>query len=98
MKLWKRLLALGLSASLCLALAACQNGEADPSGSPDPSASPADPSASPSADIQVDLTQTMFEFASGLKDGDTALTVNGGTANIAIGETAVPVPGVVTLT
>lgn len=27
MKLWKRLLALGLSASLCLALAACQNGE-----------------------------------------------------------------------
>ena len=77
MKLWKRLLALGLSASLCLALAACQNGEADPSGSPDPSASPADPSASPSADIQVDLTQTMFEFASGLKDGDTALTVNG---------------------
>lgn len=77
MKLWKRLLALGLSASLCLALTACQNGEADPSGSPDPSASPADPSASPSADIQVDLTQTMFEFASGLKDGDTALTVNG---------------------
>ena len=77
MKLWKRLLALGLSASLCLALAACQNGEADPSGSPDPSAAPADPSASPSADIQVDLTQTMFEFASGLKDGDTALTVNG---------------------
>ena len=77
MKLLKRLLALGLSASLCLALAACQNGEADPSGSPDPSASPADPSASPSADIQVDLTQTMFEFASGLKDGDTALTVNG---------------------
>ena len=77
MKLWKRLLALGLSASLCLALAAGQNGEADPSGSPDPSASPADPSASPSADIQVDLTQTMFEFASGLKDGDTALTVNG---------------------
>lgn len=77
MKLWKRLLALGLSASLCLALAACQNGEADPSGSPDPSASLADPSASPSADIQVDLTQTMFEFASGLKDGDTALTVNG---------------------
>ena len=77
MKLWKRLLALGLSASLCLALAACQNGEADPSGSPDPSASPADPSASPSADIQVDLTQTMFEFASGLKDGDTAVTVNG---------------------
>ena len=40
----------------------------------------------------------MFEFASGLKDRDTALTVNGGTANIAIGETAVPVPGVVTLT
>lgn len=77
MKLLKRLLALGLSASLCLALTACQNGEADPSGSPDPSASPADPSASPSADIQVDLTQTMFEFASGLKDGDTALTVNG---------------------
>ena len=77
MKLLKRLLARGLSASLCLALAACQNGEADPSGSPDPSASPADPSASPSADIQVDLTQTMFEFASGLKDGDTALTVNG---------------------
>ena len=77
MKLWKRLLALGLSASLCLALAACQTGGADPSGSPDPSASPADPSASPSADIQVDLTQTMFEFASGLKDGDTALTVNG---------------------
>ena len=28
----------------------------------------------------------------------SALTVNGGTANIAIGETAVPVPGVVTLT
>ena len=51
--------------------------DSTPSGSPDPSASPADPSASPSADIQVDLTQTMFEFASGLKDGDTALTVNG---------------------
>lgn len=28
----------------------------------------------------------------------SVLTVNGGTANIAIGETAVPVPGVVTLT
>lgn len=78
MKLWKRLLALGLSLSLCFALAACQSGEADPSGSADPSASPdADASPSASADIQVDLTQTMFEFASGLKDSDTAVTVNG---------------------
>ena len=78
MKLWKRLLALGLSLSLCFALAACQSGEADPSGSADPSASPdADASPSASADIQVDLTQTMFEFASGLKNSDTAVTVNG---------------------
>ena len=82
MKLWKRLLALGLSLSLCFALAACQDGESDPAGDPSPSAD-VDASASPSAgadtdtDIDVDLTQTMFEFASGLKDGDTAVTVNG---------------------
>ena len=82
MKLWKRLLALGLSLSLCFALAACQDGEKDPAGDPSPSAD-VDASASPSAgtdtdtDIDVDLTQTMFEFASGLKDGDTAVTVNG---------------------
>lgn len=83
MKLWKRLLALGLSLSLCLALAACQGEEDTQYGSTtggDPSASPsadASPSASADTDIQVDLTQTMFEFASGLKDGDTAVTVNG---------------------
>ena len=80
----KRLLALLTALCLCLALTACKNDEADASDgvSPEPSAaepsdSPSDPVSDPLDDIEVDLSQTMYEFSSGLKDSDAALTVNG---------------------
>lgn len=82
MTISKRLLALFMALAMCFALAACNSGEADPSDSVDPSASQsADPSAEPSesssSDIEVDLSQSMYEFSSGLKDSGTAVTVNG---------------------
>lgn len=88
----KRILALLTALTLCLSLAACNNhaetesDNADPensasaevSDSPDESsASPAPEASDPIADIDVDLNQTMYEFSSGLKDSDTAVTVNG---------------------
>lgn len=78
MTISKRLLALLMALAMCFALAACKSGEAAPSDSAAPSESPsesAEPSESPA--IEADLTKTMYEFASGLKDGDTAVTVNG---------------------
>lgn len=78
MTISKRLLALLMALAMCFALAACQSGDADVSPSADPSASPsgsADPSESP--EIVADLSQTLYGFASGLKDEDTAATVNG---------------------
>lgn len=45
--------------------------------STDPDSSPAPEASDPIADIDVDLNQTMYEFSSGLKDSDTAVTVNG---------------------
>lgn len=74
----KRLLALLMALSMCFTLAACSNGSAEESPSSDSSASPSDsaePSESP--EIVADLSQTLYEFSSGLKDSDTAATVNG---------------------
>lgn len=81
----KRLLALLMALTMCLSLAACKDDDNtgyagtnsdDPSESfsADPSA---DPSESASSDIEVDLTQTMYGFASGMDDSATAVTVNG---------------------
>lgn len=78
----KRLLALLMALAMCFALAACGGDNADPSDSPSPDPavdSSEDPSdePSPSPEIEVDLSVPMYEFASGLPDGDTAVTVNG---------------------
>ena len=78
----KRLLALLTAAALCLALCACKDTTGEESGAPVPSgdvsAEPGDTSsAEPSAEIVADLSQPMYEFCSGLKDGDAAVTVNG---------------------
>lgn len=84
----KKLLSLLAAFALLLSLSACQSGQADPSGSADPSDSPsqsesaapsdsADPSPSETTPIVADLSMSLFEFASGLKDSDTALTING---------------------
>lgn len=80
MTISKRLLALLLALAMCFALGACGSATEEPSASDS-----AAPSESESADsetsedtaIEVDLTQTMFEFSSGLNDEDTAVTVNG---------------------
>lgn len=88
----KRLLALLTAAALCLCLCACKDTTGEESGAPEPSADASagldasaepdasvepDASAEPSAEIVADLSQTMYGFSSGLKDGDTAVTVNG---------------------
>ena len=81
----KRLLALLMALTMCLSLAACKGDDNTKHGGIDgenpsesQSAAPsADPSASESPAIEVDLTQTMYGFASGMDDGSTALTVNG---------------------
>ena len=76
----KRLLALLTAAALCLCLCACKDTTGEESGAPEPSADVSaepDASAEPSAEIVADLSQTMYGFSSGLKDGDTAVTVNG---------------------
>lgn len=81
----KRLLALLMALAMCFALSAC-GGDAAPSDSPspdpagdavdDPSDAPSEePSATP--EIVADLSVPMYEFASGLPDGDAAVTVNG---------------------
>ena len=77
--MFKRLIALLTALVMCFALCACGSRET-PVESPDvtPSESPApSDNAAAESDLKVDLTQSMFEFASGLKDGDTAATVNG---------------------
>lgn len=66
----KRLLALLMALAMCLSLAACQTSEEEPSDS-------AAPEVSESAEIEVDLTQTMYGFASGMDDSAAAVTVNG---------------------
>ena len=78
MTTYKRLIALLLAFALCFALCACGSQEA-PTETPDDTSteSPAPSDSGTPSDIDVDLTQTMFEFSSGLKDGDTAATVNG---------------------
>lgn len=79
----KRLLALLMALAMCLSLAACGNKDDDPTNyggvnSDDPSASQsADPDAAESSDIEVDLTQTMYSFSSGMDDSAAAVTVNG---------------------
>lgn len=76
----KRLLALLTAAALCLCLCACKDTAGEESGAPEPSADASagpDASAEPSAEIVADLSQAMYEFSSGLEDGDTAVTVNG---------------------
>ncbi len=74
----KRLLALLMALAMCFALSACKNSDADASGSAEPSESPSD-SAEPSEsqEIVADLSQSLYEFASGLKDDGVAATVNG---------------------
>lgn len=77
----KKLLSLFVAFAMLLSLCACQGGQGDPSESPSQSASPApsdsaSPSPSETPAIEADLTKTLFEFASGLPDGDTAVTVN----------------------
>ncbi len=74
----KKLLALLMALVMCFALSACKSGDADASDSADPSESPSD-SAEPSEseEIVADLSQTLYEFATGLKDDDAAATVNG---------------------
>ena len=79
---FKRILAMTAALAMCLALAACSgvSGEVSPSPSAAPSPSQSaepSPSAGTDADIQVDLTQALFPFASGLADADVAMTVNG---------------------
>lgn len=72
----KRLLALLMALAMCLSLAACQTVDEEPTDSVDPEVSDsAEPSES--AEIEVDLTQTMYGFASGMDDSATAVTVNG---------------------
>lgn len=76
----KRALALAAAGALCLSLFACKDSAGEQSAAPDASpgaSAPADASADPSPELQVDLEQPMYEFASGLKNEDTALTVNG---------------------
>lgn len=77
----KKTLALLLGLTLCFTLSACQSGDdADASASPSESADPSESEsagAEESAAIEADLTQTLYEFSSGLKDGDTAITVDG---------------------
>lgn len=83
MTMLKRVFALLTALALCLALAACNNTGETESGAPSEipsdgvSSDAPDPDSDPSADIDVDLTQAMYEFSSGLKDSDTAVTVNG---------------------
>lgn len=75
MTIFKRLLALLMALAMCFALAACKDTDG---ANTDPANS--DPSAAPSgtaSDIEVDLTKNLYEFASGLKADDTAVTVNG---------------------
>lgn len=74
----KRLLALLMALAMCFALSACKNSDADASDSAAPSESPSD-SAEPSEsqEIVADLSQSLYEFASGLKDDGVAATVNG---------------------
>ena len=74
----KRLLALLMALAMCFALSACKNSDADASDSAEPSESPSD-SAEPSEsqEIVADLSQSLYEFASGLKDDGVAATVNG---------------------
>lgn len=77
---FKKILAITAALAMCLALAACSgsSGEATASPSADPSPSQsADPSPSADTGIQVDLTQALFPFASGLADTDVAMTVDG---------------------
>ena len=68
MKKRKRLLALLLSLALALSLCACVNPDGDGSASPDPSATPT---------IEVDLSQDIIAFSTGLSKNDVMLTVNG---------------------
>ena len=74
----KRLLALLMALAMCFALSACKNSDADASDSVEPSESPSD-SAEPSEsqEIVADLSQSLYEFASGLKGDGVAATVNG---------------------
>lgn len=72
MTTFKRLLALLMALAMCFALAACKDTGGDPSAD-----ITADPSDTVSSDIEVDLTQNLYEFASGLNPGETAVTVNG---------------------
>jgi hypothetical protein len=77
----KRLLALLLALTMCLSLAACKTdlvdtGDADDQVSADTDTD-ADAEATESEDIEVDLTQGIYEFSSGLARDGVALTVNG---------------------
>lgn len=76
----KRLLALLAAGAMCLSLYACKDstgGESDAPGSSADVSAALDTSPEPSPEIEVDLSQNMYEFSSGLKDTDAALTVNG---------------------
>lgn len=75
----KKLLSLIAAFAMLLSLCACQGGQAaasESAASPAPSGS-ASPSPYETPAIEADLTKSLFEFASGLPDGDTAMTVNG---------------------
>ena len=81
----KRLLALLLALAMCFALGACgtsdqpseSSSDAVETGSPAPEGEGEGEGEGEAAVIEVDLNQTMYEFSSGLKDSDTAITVNG---------------------
>jgi uncharacterized protein YcnI len=84
MTITKRLLALLMALAMCLSLAACKSStsddDADVSADAEATASAdadSDADAEASEDIEVDLTQGVYEFASGLPGDGTALTVNG---------------------
>lgn len=83
MKNWKRLLALLMALILMVSLCACKNAGADGSASPevtggDPSQqSSGAPDSSPDPSIDVDLTQDILAFSTGMSADDVVLTVNG---------------------
>ena len=79
MTISKRLLALLLALAMCFALGACGSSNTTTSETPSDAveSESADPDSSESPAIEVDLSQPMYEFCSGLSNEDTAITVNG---------------------
>lgn len=82
MTTFKRLIALLAAFAMCFALCACGSSEDAPSDADDTNVTESEPSSESTDDTEsdvsdVDLTLPLYEYASGLKNGDTAVTVNG---------------------